>query len=257
MAYSFPIGLNTGIVLDLFQDEPGKTLEALSMIGYKGIEIVQPLPDRPFPLPAAEFNSIVNGLGLTVTSVHTLAADIENRLGWLIDFAKSVNCDRLVLPAYPHDKLRNADDFRALGEVLSKTTEKCAASGIEFYFHHHDHEFTKHDGKYGLDILMETAGSTLLELDTYWMSYSGVDPLEYILKYKNIVRLLHLKDSSGGAGHSFTEFGTGIIDFKKIFAHLDNDIIKWLLIEQDSSSLPPLEAVKISFVNISGMLAGS
>ena len=96
------------------------------------------------------------------------------------------------------------------------------------------------------------------EVDTCWVHYAGVDPVQYILKYKGQMNLLHLKDfectnlaagpvyalinSNGEAkgsrasnGFKFTPLGKGRQDFASILEAAEEVGIEYVIYEQDET----------------------
>ncbi len=69
-----------------------------------------------------------------------------------------------------------------------------------------------------------------MEMDLCWITAAGADPLKYFVRYPGRFPLVHVKDlktlpkiTAGGAQNygdtvDLTEVGSGIIDWKKIFA---------------------------------------
>jgi sugar phosphate isomerase/epimerase len=55
-----------------------------------------------------------------------------------------------------------------------------------------------------------------MELDLYWISKAGFDPLTYFEKYPRRFPLWHVKDMKAET-KDFAEIGNGTIDFKTIF----------------------------------------
>jgi sugar phosphate isomerase/epimerase len=68
--------------------------------------------------------------------------------------------------------------------------------GMSLLYHNHDFEFVTIDGKYALDILYETIPADILqsEIDTCWVHFAGVNPVEYLKKFKGRAPVVHLKD---------------------------------------------------------------
>ena len=98
-----------------------------------------------------------------------------------------------------------------------------------------------------------------MELDLCWITVGGQDPLKYFDRYPGRFPLVHVKDvkrippvTAGGAqdfGSSMkdmTEVGSGIIDWKKIFAQSDKAGIKHYFVEHDNPK-KPLESIKKSY----------
>ncbi len=102
-----------------------------------------------------------------------------------------------------------------------------------------------------------------LEMDCYWITQAGRDPLEMFKTYGSRIQLLHLKDRKPGFPTSqkldkhaehFTPVGTGTIDWKSILAAAQQNGIEHMFVEQDSADIPPLEAAGISYKNLQPLL---
>lgn len=103
------------------------------------------------------------------------------------------------------------------------------------------------DQKNMYDFILENSSSDLvkMELDLYWISKAGIDPLTYFEKYPNRFPLWHVKDMKEGS-KDFTEIGNGTIDFKKIFEAKEKAGLKHWFVEQDSSDKNIFESIRIS-----------
>ncbi|WP_312421178.1 hypothetical protein [Epilithonimonas sp.] len=84
-----------------------------------------------------------------------------------------------------------------------------------------------------------------MELDLYWISKVGFNPLTYFEKYPKRFPLWHVKDMKAGS-KDFTEIGNGTIDFKTIFEAKEKAGLKYWFLEQDSSEKDIFESIKIS-----------
>ena len=75
-------------------------------------------------------------------------------------------------------------------------------------------EFEKFDDQYALDILWEHADPAVVraELDLYWVTRGGVDPVRYVKQLGERVQLVHLKDMEAGPEQRFAPVGTGTLD---------------------------------------------
>ncbi len=79
-------------------------------------------------------------------------------------------------------------------QKCNKAIEKLEKSGIELYAHNHHFEFAKFDGEFMLDVIAENAPKLGLEIDVHWVQRGGVDPVGYIKKYPQRLKIFHLKD---------------------------------------------------------------
>jgi len=73
-----------------------------------------------------------------------------------------------------------------------------------------------------------------MELDLYWISKAGYDPVAYFNKYPGRFPLWHVKDMEAGT-KDITEVGNGTIDFDRIFAARKKAGLKYWFVEQDVS----------------------
>ena len=94
-----------------------------------------------------------------------------------------------------------------------------------------------------------------MELDLYWVTKAGQDPLALFRQYPGRFPLWHVKDMAREAPHSFTEVGNGSIDFKKIFAHANEAGLKYFFVEQDATPGSPFDSVAKSLAYIKKNLA--
>lgn len=242
-----PVGLAVGVVWKEFNNSCIDTLRKISEIGYKGIE-----PTGVSPIPVNDFAKAIKEFDLKVTSTHILLDELEKNINRYIEFNKSVNCTNIVCPWLPEQLRRNESDYLNVATRFNEVGARCKEEGIQFSYHHHNFEFIRYNGRYALDLLLKETDPELvcLELDTYWVKYSGEYPEDFVRRYKNRIHLLHLKDMADGIEKSFTEIGNGVMDFNTIVNETDEGIIKWLLVEQDETKLPPFESIKISFENL-------
>jgi sugar phosphate isomerase/epimerase len=139
-----------------------------------------------------------------------------------------------------------------MAEQFNKAAEKCKAAGIQFCYHNHDFEFDQQDGKYPYDVLLDNTDPKLvkMEMDLYWVTKAGQDPLKLFEQHPGRFPLWHLKDMDNTAAHSFTEVGNGVIDFKKIFSNADKAGFKYFFVEQDKCPGDPFDSItkSISYI---------
>jgi sugar phosphate isomerase/epimerase len=82
-----------------------------------------------------------------------------------------------------------------------------------------------------------------MELDLFWTTKAGQDPVEIIKKYPGRFQLFHMKDMFTKEAPFFTTVGVtdfapvgaGLINFKEILAVKDIAGMKYMVVEQDQS----------------------
>jgi len=162
----------------------------------------------------------------------------------IVDEAAEGGLKYLVCASIP---LGTTDEIKEAIDILNKSGEIAKKSGITLCYHNHIHEFEPVDGKLPYDMLLsQTSPDTLkLELDLGWATKAGVDPLELFKKNPGRFPLWHVKDITADKKEP-TEVGSGIVDFKRIFADWKISGMQHFFVEQDGAP-KPIENITTSF----------
>lgn len=245
---------------DLSKDLEG-TLKKVAAIGYKEVELFGYNDGKFFGKTPKEFKAILDGLGLDPVSGHYGAGvQMKDQKGTLsndwqraVDDAAAIG-QKYVNCAYLTDGERKSiEDYKKYVDLFNKSGEVAKKAGLQFGYHNHDFEFKKLDGQLPYDLIASTDPDLVkLELDLYWIVKAGLDPVDLFKKYPGRFPLWHVKDMDKG-DQSFAEVGTGSIDFKKIFDARKIAGMTHFFVEQDVAKIPALEAIDISFKNVTKM----
>ena len=141
------------------------------------------------------------------------------------------------------------------------TLRKVASIGykeVEFAYHNHNVDFEKFNGVVAFDVLLQHTDPAFVdfEMDCFWVTRAGYDPVAYLEKYPGRFPLLHIKDerrhypptTTGPTPRAaFAPVGRGIIDWKRIFEAAHKSGLKHYFVGQDQCELPPFEAIQISY----------
>lgn len=250
------IGLQLYTVRDLMKQDFDGTLSKVAAVGYKEVEFAGYFDHSPKDVRAA-----VDRHGLTAPSAHIDYKNLGDKFPEVIEAAKVVGHEYLVNPWIDEEIRKQPDGWKQAAETFNRAGEACKKAGIQFAYHNHWFEFLPVNGKLPYDLLLTECDPNLvkMELDLCWITVGGQDPLRYFDRYPGRFPLVHVKDvkrvppvTAGGAqdfGSSMkdmTEVGSGIIDWKKIFAQSDKAGIKHYFVEHDNPKIP-LESIKKSY----------
>lgn len=234
-----PVGLQLYTVRDECQKDFPGTLRRVAEIGYQGVELA-----GTYGLSAQDLKKLLDELGLQCAGNHTGERDA----GKVAELNKTLGCTCVGGPALPPGGFpTDVESVRAAAAHMNQVGEEYRKRGLRLYYHNHDHEFKQLDGKYILDWFYENTDSALVlaEIDVYWVQFAGVDPAAYLRKYPGRCPLVHIKDMD--ASRTFTEVGSGILDWDAIFAACQEVGAQWYIVEQDVCLRPSLESAKLSF----------
>jgi sugar phosphate isomerase/epimerase len=243
-----------GLMLYTVRDDCARdfqgTLRAVRGIGYEGIEV--------FDLHghgASDVRRWLDESGLVACGCHAGLDATETRLPELRANLEALGTARLVVSwIEPPVSLAAA---RAPIERLRRAAREAAGLGLELGFHNHAGEARPlQRGTSFLDELLDTAPELFLELDLGWAWYAGVDPQLLLTEARGRSPLVHVKDFRARAEGSFCPVGDGAVGYERIAPAAVRTGVEWLLVEQDETAGPALEAARISFVALGSMLEG-
>ena len=267
------IGVQLYTVREVLSKKPSETLQALAAIGYKEVEVIRGDLNQIAP--------VLKRAGLKAVSLHIEAPLVtgkwdawraaagagsgssqpaaDHTLSQAIDDARKHGIEHMVV-AYLFPQERGGLDFyRQFADQMNRAGEQCRKAGLKLCYHNHAFEFEQMEGTTPLDVLMERFDKRFvdLELDVFWVSIAGSDPVQLIKKYSGRVPLLHLKDKAKGAARqtqeakvprtAFTEVGNGELDFPAILRAASDAGTKHYFVEQDQTPGDPLRSLGQSF----------
>ncbi len=231
-----------------------RTYQTLHELGFDGVESRL---GRDAGLSEAEDLALLAEYGLKPCSVYTDVRHPEEA----IETARRNGVTVLGAPSIPGVMMRRPEGFLAYAETLNQLAEPFRGSGIRLQYHNHSQEFRNFpelNGKTGLQILIENTDPELMafELDVFWASAAGCDPVEWIEKLKGRIPIIHYKDHAidctsentnlGEVPRAFAEIGQGNLNFAAITAAARDAGVEWYNIEQDQTKRPAFESLKIS-----------
>jgi sugar phosphate isomerase/epimerase len=131
------------------------------------------------------------------------------------------------------------DDVRRFAAELGAVARSFVDRGIRLGYHNHAFEFAPLEGTTVWEVLLaELPAEVELELDVYWASIGGRDPVAEIRATAHRVRLLHMKDRTAGPEPRDTPAGEGILAFPAIVEAGRGARVEWYVVEQDDAQDP-------------------
>jgi sugar phosphate isomerase/epimerase len=219
------------------------TLEKVAALGFLEVEFAGYFKHEP-----REVKTILAHNQLSAPSAHISTADLRGNLQVAIEAAQTIGHQYLVCGYLPAEERRSLDDYKRLVDLLNGAGERLSKAGIQFGYHNHDFEFAPTDGKIPYDIILAGTDPRLvkMELDLFWITKAGQDPLKYFSAYPGRFPFVHVKDMDGTPKRFFTEVGQGTIDFKRIIAAAQKAGVKHYFVEQDETPASPFSSIKLS-----------
>ncbi len=254
------IGVQLYTVRNIIEKDPAATLKAIDEIGYREAEAT-----------AANLDKIWAALKMTrlrPVSVHIdntlFKPENQDKFKSTIADMKSRGFSYAVYPYVPPLLRHGADTFKELADTLNRAGAECKKAELKLCYHNHAFEYQQYGSQFGLEIMMAALDKNLvgLELDAFWASVGGHDPVELLKTYSGRVDLLHVKDKAQGTPvqyneivpkTAFKEAGKGVLDWSKILKAAHAAGVKHYFVEQDQTPGNPIDSLRVSYEYLHGL----
>jgi len=244
------VGVQLYTVRDAMRKDFEGTIAKVAAAGYKEVEFAGYFHHKP-----ADIRALLDTNGLTATSCHVDYTAVQKLWPETLDAAHTIGHTFIICPGIDEKARKTADGWKGVVETFNKAGEASKKAGIQFGYHNHYWEFAPDaalGGKLAYDYLVESTDANLvkMEMDLAWISVAGQDPVAYFKRFPGRFPLVHVKDFKSlphltpeQLAHydsrkleetEMTEPGSGIIDWKRIFAQADLAGIQHFFVEHDA-----------------------
>lgn len=253
-----------------------KSLKLLADMGYKELELFGPYPFSDdsakvrwkslepmvgfsgsgyFGLDRKELKKIMDDLGLSSPSAHTDLDTLKNNMAALGEAAHTLGHKYVTLPAIPDEERKTIDDYKRMADVFNKIGADAKKNGVRFAYHNHGYGIKPVHGVVPLEIIINNTDPNLvfLEMDIFWTTAGGADPIALLNKFPDRYKMLHIKDMktkkqfSGDGGDAsqwialwpeMTTAGDGVLDLAGLIKKAKMTGIEHYIVEQDLVAEP-------------------
>jgi sugar phosphate isomerase/epimerase len=250
LAWPGPIGLQLYTVRDLYKQDPAGTLQQVAALGYREVE-------TGFNVPPDVLMPALKTAGLTVPSLYIDVPKTVDDWKGSVEKAKEYGVHYLVVGDSPK---MDSEFWKRRADLFNECGKVCLDAGIQFCYHGHFREYQPIDGVSPCDMMLTRCDPRVLklEMDVFWATYAGIDPVEYFHLHPGRFPLLHIKDMykdipinpnefpHHGEANPFAPVGQGKIDWRRIFAHVKEAGARHIYVEQDFWNMPQMDAAKTS-----------
>lgn len=250
-------GVTLYTVRDEMEADPIGTLEEISKLGYRYIEVTGYTDGKFYGMSPEEFKNQLAALDLIPVSSHHSSVTLDNADQMIAD-VKTVGIEYFVVPIPPmghfiyddaNQTLGMKGELKTVSDILNTIASKCHEAGIKMLYHNHDFEFLDYgNGVKPMDYFIENSNPEHMnfQLDLYWIIKAGADPLAYFEKYPGRFKMWHVKDMDDQG--RFAPVGQGNIDFGEILEKKERSGMEYYIAEQDKTfdGMTPIESVTLS-----------
>jgi len=229
------VGLQLYTVRALMAKDVEGTLATVAGIGYREVEFAGYFNREPAALRAT-----LDRLKLTSPSCHVGLDNVETGFDATAAAAKTMGHKWMVVASVPGRFFQSVASLKELAQRFNAVGKRAKDAGLRYGYHNHNVEFKAVEGAIPLEVLLAETDPAFVdfEMDVYWVTQGGGDPLALIDKFPGRFRLLHAKDASGPPAQEMRDVGSGVIDWKKIFAARKKAGIEHVFVEHDVAPDP-------------------
>ncbi len=227
-------------------------LKKLRAIGYESVQV-----SGIGEIDPGELRDLLDEMKLTVCATHVPWWRFVHDLPGLIKEHKILNCSYVGLGSMPEEYRMDQEGWVKFAQKASLIGKKLLENDLQFIYHNHAFEFVKFDGITGLDILFNESDPEAFhfELDTYWIQMGGANPITWIKKVKDRMKVVHFKDM-GNAGENtpvMAEVGEGNLEWPEIIQACKDIGVVYAAVEQDICQRNPFDSLAISYSNLKNL----
>jgi sugar phosphate isomerase/epimerase len=270
--FTNPLGAELYTVRNILPTAADPTLKAIAEIGYREVET-----DRA---TLHQISPVLKHYGLKPVACHFETPLITgNWKPWLdyarqqkrafapesmtwaqaIEDAKKFGVEYMVMAYLLPQERGGSEYFKQIADKMNHVGMQSHVAGLKFCYHNHCFEFKGEHGQRPIDILLDRLDKKAvgLELDVFWVSVGGNDPVEMLKQNAGRVPLVHLKDKEKGTPvlyreadakpSTFKEIGAGSLDFPAILKAASAAEAQHYFVEQDQTPGDPVASLKQSY----------
>jgi sugar phosphate isomerase/epimerase len=243
------VALQLYTLRDYDKEDFAAKLRKVREAGYDGVEFA-----GFANMSAADLKATLDSLQLTAMGSHTRIEELLGDLDNVIAYNRVIGSSYIVIPYY---EMKSEEHVQTLIGIAKKIGPKIKAAGMDLLYHNHYHEFINDFGdKPILETLREstTEGELNFEIDMFWTTHAGREPVRIMDDFGTRCKTVHLKDMVNKEEKEMTELGTGILDLAGIVAKAKSAGYEWVVVEQDRIKIDGYESVKLSLDNVKALL---
>lgn len=236
---------------DLAKDVNG-TLKKIKDLGFTYVEGF----DAPFIVGSPDaFKAKLDSVGLKMFALHwNTLSDWRKDPAVIMKTAKTLGATYTGIAWLKESKADTVtlDVVNEAADILTKACPLAKEWGLQLYYHIHGYELQPMaDQKTFFDSFVSRIDyrCVRLEMDVFWVTYAGQDPVQFMDKYHEGVELLHIKNMANdvptgifnGAdfmppdmpAKNWVPLGKGKIDYPAVFKKGRQIGVKWYILEMD------------------------
>jgi len=237
-----------------FKENIEHSLKTISDWGIKTIE-----GGDTYGMEENQFRALLDKYELNPISIGASYEDLRDHPMEVAQKALRYGARFVMCSWIPHDGNRfDIENTKAAVKIFNQAGAVLKREGITLAYHAHGYEFRPYEYVTLFDYMAQNAKNFSLEMDVFWITHGGEDPVALMEKYPDFVVMLHLKDMEKGVKGNNTGgedvetnvvLGQGQIDIEGVVRKAHEQGVRYMFIEDESSRVIDQVPKSLSFLN--------
>lgn len=237
-----------------FKENIEHSLKTISDWGIKTIE-----GGDTYGMEENQFRALLDKYELNPISIGASYEDLRDHPMEVAQKALRYGARFVMCSWIPHDGNRfDIENTKAAVKIFNQAGAVLKREGITLAYHAHGYEFRPYEYGTLFDYMAQNAKNFSLEMDVFWITHGGEDPVALMEKYPDFVVMLHLKDMEKGVKGNNTGgedvetnvvLGQGQIDIEGVVRKAHEQGVRYMFIEDESSRVIDQVPKSLSFLN--------
>jgi sugar phosphate isomerase/epimerase len=236
-----PLSIQLYTVRELMKKDPFGVISEIARMGYAGIEI----GGDYYGKTATEFRRFADDLGLKVSGAHVGLLDPEKRQK-IVDDAGALGYTKIITGFWVND-FASREALQKSADRINEAINYYKPRGLTVAYHNHEHEFL---GPVKDVLIYDLMPECEIQLDIYWASLAGVNPVDFTRRYARRVSLLHVKDGPADLQNRnapMVAVGSGRVNIPEAIRAAEYHALEWNIVELDHCATDMMQAVRDSY----------
>ncbi len=237
-----PLGLELYSLRHSFDKNVPFTLDTIQAMGFTEVE------GGAYGYQPGVFVNMLAARNMKLVGTFVDYDKLRDDIDGVIQQARALGVQYVLCGWIPHDGNNFTEkNVRDAAEVFSRAGAKLRAAGFRFAYHPHGYEFRPYQSETLFDLLasLTRPEDVAFELDVYWVTQGGADPVALMHKYGNRFELMHIKDLRRGSARNFSgatpedesvAVGTGEIAWAAVLKEAQHIGIRHYFIEDEADN---------------------
>jgi sugar phosphate isomerase/epimerase len=232
--------------------ELAASLKKVRAIGYESVQI-----SGIGPIDPKDVARILQDNQLTCCITHIGLDQMRNEFDAVLEKHRLWDCQYAAIGGLFPREAYTRQLWQSFIDEYNQLATRFAATGLTIGYHNHSHELARVDGTTPMQMLVDgLQRPAFIEIDTYWITHGGGDPIAWIDKCTGRLPCLHLKDMAitSDRQQRMAPVGEGNLNFPGIISAATRAGTRWFIVEQDDCyGRDPFECLAASYRNLREM----